>query len=916
MTAGKMDHITEIRLIRNASTYLSRLLNRPEHMDWLWSRNNLMRRYPLTELYRDLSDTAARCDGYEELARALRGFKQRHFLRIGGRDLLGLADFSETVRQLSELAEVALQVALEALQERPHLWCGKETPEEMARSLRENQVTVMGLGKLGGSELNYVSDVDLVLFKRFSGGPTGHRRFCQALCRLVGEPFEGDKVFATDLRLRPMGKDGELVPPMEAAAEYYLNSGRAWERQALLKARPVAGDRGLGRVFLQEVAPFVFRRFMDFQALEELQGMRDRILAELKRTERDLFQDVKLGRGGIREIEFMVQSFQLIYGGRYRELDEPNTLACLNKLGKLELMPEEAVRQMQADYTFLRRVEHWLQLDQNRQARRVPDSEPERRRLATALGFGDGVRAFAEEISSCGERIHEHFTALFGSGDRGRETGNRKQETGKQGPETESGGRGSVAAYSETLEAALAGFSSEVRRTVAGALEGFAGVDPDLFSRLVSRMERFLHQVASRPGLARMLESGPDWLEQVVRGTLRSGMVASLLAHQPALVEGIASAGGVGQPFSGWSERGESILAGCHAFDEAMEWIRRLKNERLLMLALAEQEGRMSAEEACGELSDLADFAIRHTYEWVRFHLGLPENLPLAVLALGKLGSREFGYLSDLDLMFVYEPPQGGEEEAIPQKVMRLAQRLMRMLSTPLQEGPGYSVDAELRPSGSYGPLAVTRKSWEEYYARHADIWEIQALLRLRAVAGDGELGRGLEAEARDLCAAPREKDSVWPRLCHLRQRMETERGADGPETADIKLGFGAVADLEFLVQGGQLLGCGGDAAREGGSVLFLMEPVLKDLGFSEERARTLRWILTTYRSLQHRLQLDADRSSPSLTAERLGMLEQLGLWPPGERHYKVRTWAEMTRMRQLVRACWAPFCEAATGRE
>jgi len=434
-------------------------------------------------------------------------------------------------------------------------------------------------------------------------------------------------------------------------------------------------------------------------------------------------------------------------------------------------------------------------------------------------------------------------------------------------------------------------------------------VDDELFSRLISRIERFFRQVASRPGLAKMLETGPQWMDQVVRGTLRSGVVASLLAHQPALVEGIASAGGVGQDYEQWSQRGESILAGCHVFDEAMEWIRRLRNERLLMLALAEQEGAISAELVSGELSDLADFVIRHTYKWVRLRLGLAEDLPLAVMALGKLGSREFGYLSDLDLMFVYDP-SGDEQEMIPEKVVRLAQRLMRMLSTPLQEGPGYSVDAELRPSGSYGPLAVTRKSWEEYYTNQADIWEIQALLRLRAVAGNRELGLALEEKARSLCAAPRVADSVWPRLCHLRQRIETERSQDGPEAADIKLGYGGAADLEFLVQGGQLLGCGEETARSERSVLQLTDPVLRDLGFSEERARTLRRILATYRSLEHRLQLDTGRSSSTVTPQRLSALQQLELWPPdSEEQQDLRNWTDLTRMRQLVRGCWSPFC-------
>lgn len=897
----------DLDFIRNNSAYLGRLLRRREYLRWLGEQNNLLRRYPLTELYRDLKSTASssECD-FRGLQQGFREFKQRHFLRIGGRDLLGMDDFSRTTLQVSELAEVALQVAVEVLGERPELWCCGMEPQEAKTVLRNSPVVVLGLGKLGGRELNYASDVDLLLLKRYSGEVSAHRRFCQTLCRLLGDQEAGDRVFKVDLRLRPMGKDGELVPPMEAASEYYLNSGQAWERQVLLKARPVAGERGLGKSFVQEVRPFVFRRFLDFQALEELQGMRDRILAELKQSERDLLQDVKLGRGGIREIEFLVQSFQLIYGGRYPELSDPNTLSCLGKLEQLGLTSPDLVRQLESDYVFLRRVEHWLQLDQNRQVRRVPEEGSDLQRLASALGWQGEPWELLQGLRECGERIHSHFAALFQSGSR---AGGEASFSGEDREETGPSALRTLEQIPGALNEALSLFSDRFRQRIASVLEEFARGREELSPQIISRLERFLRQASSRTGLARMLDAGPDWLEDVLRGTIRSGMVASLLAHNPALVEGISTAGRVEQGFESWSRRGESILGDCHVYDEAMEWIRRLRNERILMIALAEQKGRLSAEQASEELSSLADFVIRHTYAWVRHRVGLGPDLPLAVLTLGKLGSREFGYLSDLDLMFVYDPPPGEDEEMIPERVVRVIQRLMRMLSTPLQEGPGYVVDAQLRPTGNYGPLTVTRKAWEEYYCREADIWELQALLRLRSVAGNHELGRYLEQLAHRICFVPRPQGEVRSRLCHLRRRMERERSQDRENAIDVKLGYGGVADLEFMVQGAQLILGHASPHLAQRRTSFLVETASRELGFSEQSAANLRLILHTYRSLEHRLQLESNRTSSRVTAAQLQKLQQVGLWPPQEGHSSVNTWEELKALQRRVRNCWSYFC-------
>ena len=273
--------MNEIERIEASSQYLATLIRRShDSVDWLWNRKNLYRRYPLTGLYKDLLDACGEPESFSHLLACFREFKQRHFLRIGGRDLLGLASLEESTSQVSDLACVALQVGLEILMAHPQWWAGDEGIATWLQLRDDLQLTVMGLGKLGGQELNYVSDVDLIFLyaSRHRDGllvaeaPVLLNRLCQWLIRLLSDRTGGDRVFEVDMRLRPQGKDGPLVPSLAAAADHYLHHGHPWERQMLLKARPVAGDRALGMAFLQEVRPFVFRRFLDFQALDEQIG--------------------------------------------------------------------------------------------------------------------------------------------------------------------------------------------------------------------------------------------------------------------------------------------------------------------------------------------------------------------------------------------------------------------------------------------------------------------------------------------------------------------------------------------------------------------------------------------------------------------------------------------------------------------
>lgn len=917
----------ELRIIQESSGYLAALLRRPEYQDWLWQQKNLFRRYPLTELYQDIQECVRDSDAFATLQRQIRNFKQRHFLRIGGRDLLGRADLQETTGQLSDLAAVALQVGLETLWQHPEWWVREHDPATIASWRESFPVAILGLGKLGGHELNYVSDVDLMFLhidpevgkERPLEALAVLTRLCQWLTRLLAENVDGDRVFQVDLRLRPQGKDGELVTSVGAAAYYYLLQGHSWERQMLLKARPVAGDRPLGNSFLREVRPFVFRRFLDFQALDELRAMRDRIQREaLQQAEKWQQFDVKLGLGGIREIEFLVQSFQMIYASRHPELDEPNTLRCLDRLEKLSLLPRQTVADLWEAYIFLRRVEHWVQLDQNRQTQKLPQAEGSRQRLAMTLGMEGDVERFLERLHETCATVHQHFTDLF-------QTDSQRSQNGARGLVTEdletAGNRANLLSLLaqqfqseawDRLQAVLEPFSPAVGDAVLDALSRYRGVPEqgrECLERVLVRLERYFSHARRRPGLFKLINAAGSWLAGLCLGLAQSDLLADLLSHQPSLAEGIAIAAAKSLEPGQWEKTSEKILASVGDFESALEWIRRLKNERLLQVAVADLNGDFSQEQSEYALSELADFVIRHTYRWIREERGLPEDLPLVVVGLGKLGSREMNYLSDLDLVFVYRAPDTDDSGQIPLEVVRFIQRLMRMLSTPLGEGPGYAVDVRLRPTGNYGPLVVTHGSWEDYYARQADLWEIQALLRSRAITGHPDLCQWIEQNAIRICYQQREADTVWSRLCHLRQRMQLERSEERPDLVDLKLGVGGLADVEFLVQGHQLLfGCGQEGLRTR-STRAALQALVPATGFDDSLLAELSKAFRALRALERRLQLATNLSAASLTPGLLESMLTVGIWPPGGRDHGIFCWADLLAIRRKVRQVFRQWC-------
>ena len=907
--------MTEIEHVRQCSQYLDTLLrNNAENGDWLLNGRQLGRKYPLTGLYAELQNEARKAGSFNDLMQIFRRFKQRHFLRIGARDLLKYADLAETTGQLSDLASVSLQIGLEMLSTNPDWWVWGEELHLWEHLKGSISMVVLGLGKLGGHELNYVSDIDLIFLSSKEGDSDDHvvlrSRLAHWLSRLLADRFEGDRVFQVDFRLRPQGKDGLLVPSMSAAVDYYLLHGHAWERQMLLKCRPVAGDRSTGTAFIQEVRPFVFRRFLDFQALSELREMRNRILTEAVRFRPGSSQfDVKLGIGGIREIEFLAQSLQLIYGGRNPELDEPNTLRCLEKLAGLALLPESTAEELKQSYVFLRNVEHYIQLDQNRQTQKLPRSEDARARLVLAMGFGGDEKAFMKALEDQCARVQANFASLF------EETA--EEDTDGSGRAVPAGGAGEADPLDffpgdalSRLRETLGSYPSAVGKEILGSVLKFTQVpSPQIQERVLIRIDSYFGRVARRPGLVHLFGSVKPWLRPLCNAIASSEFAFGLLTHNPGLAEGIAMARANFVGWPEWESASFKLLESAQDYEEKLEWIRRLKNERVLQLVLHDLEGEIDFGTLEEQHSALADFVIKNTLDAVRQNLGIEPDLSLAVLGMGKLGSREMTYLSDLDLVFVYEPKPGEPENQIPGGIIRLIQRFMNMLNTPLQEGPGYSVDARLRPTGTYGPLVVTKKSWLEYYMTEADIWEIQALLRVRLVAGDPVLGHWIEDRAAEICYGERDPDSVWPRICHLRDRMEKERSEETVSDINLKLGLGGLADLEFLVQGKLLL----EGYKSGTPVIRSVRQAvgefLKNVEETSSRADEISTAFGSLRALDHRSRLYSNSISSNLNEGHFEDMVILGLWPPHYDGSAIETWPDILRLRREVRSVLRMFC-------
>ncbi len=720
---------------------------------------------------------------FRETAHLFRTVKQREILKILALDLAG-ASFEITVRRISRLAEVLLRQALSHL--------------ASLAGLPTGSLLVLAFGKFGGRELNYASDIDLAYFHARDLSKTAVIQLFEHLTRLLDALVEGDRIWRVDLRLRPGGKESELSLSLDYAREYYLYRTHPFERLALIRARPVAGHLATGYALLEELRPVIYPRYLDFAYLEHIRDLKERIRREARRKKAE--EDLKIGEGGIREVEFLIQALQSIYGGKHPELRTRKVLAALLRLSRLGILKAEEAQSLREAYIFLRTVEHRVQTRYFQQTFKLPRETAALRSLAESLGFEDEDQ-FLERLKEVRRRVSEAFSAFLApTCPRERSELLREMRTALLSGE----GLSRLAACTSLPEHLLVELHRKLRaggpvfkrraEFLKELLTPFmeAVLSSESPSRALARGLTFFERLGGRFALFSAFKEHPERLKKLIRLLTASEYLWRQLEAQPALAEVFF------EPEISLEREDFRRKIMAQPYDEALSGLRTLKNETLVAVAARYLEGQIGIEEVMRRLTRVAEIFTGLTYEITRRRLEeeLGRRLPggFAVLALGKLGAREMGYRSDLDLLFVYEGP-----DEMAYLSAKLAQRFLSYLSLKLAGGEGYPVDARLRPEGRKGPLTVPLTGLLHYYHEEADLWELVAATRMRFIVGSRDLGKRVENGLRRILSERALSAEDRRRLFEMRLYMERERGREDSETFNPKLGRGALADLEFL---------------------------------------------------------------------------------------------------------------------
>ncbi len=770
-----------------------------------------------------------------EAMRALRRFRHAESLRLVFRDVNGLDDLAGTLADTSVLYETLLARAL--------AWADAAVAARYGHVRdgqgRIQQLVVLAFGKLGGSELNFSSDIDLVLAYAEPGSSDGRReldageyftRLGRQLVRLLAEPQRNGVAARVDLRLRPFGSAGRLALPFAAMEQYYQREGRDWERYAWIKARPVAGDMAAGKQLLHLLRPFVYRRYLDYTAFAGLRDMKERIDAEVARKDRS--ENLKLGPGGIREIEFVVQLMQLIRGGREPGLRVRGLLPALSACEARGFATAAQAGRVRQAYLFLRLLENRVQMLRDTQTHDIPEDPQARHRIAVGMGYA-GWDALADELAMHRRIVGEEFDAVL------------VPQGGRHAPAPKPDAALWKAAEDGTLDADMlhaAGFgdagalcdplrqlsdSPPVRAMSSRGRERLRRLMPQLLAAAqrsrapgpcLERLIRLVQAVARRSAYLALLEEQPGARKRLADLFAASAFLAERVIAQPLLLDDVLDPRMEQLPLKR-ADIAAEITRALAALDERdagvdLERMNELKASLAFRLGLAFMDGRADAVATARRLAALAEAVVGAVLtlagrDLVSRHGALPgEGLGFSVLGYGSLGGQELGFASDLDLVFVYDSARAAAHSDGRRPLdgvswyQRLAQRVMHWLSMLTRGGRLYEVDTRLRPDGSKGLLVTSLDAFAAYQKERAWIWEHQALLRARRVAGDARLGEALAAIRREVLGAPREKHGVGEEVTAMRRRWREQRDRSDADHVDLKQGAGTLLDIEFLLQG------------------------------------------------------------------------------------------------------------------
>ena len=937
-----------------ASTYLSEtLIRNPEYFYDIIDANVMGTVKTSEMMYEELARSLSYFDSVDQKLRVLRRYKRRETLRIGLCDLLKAVDVKTTTWELSNLAEAALQHCYEMGRDQvmqPKY--GTPLNEDGTAPCR---FAIIGMGKLGGYELNFSSDIDLIfVYSDDAKTDTGTEnseyfaRFCEFIIKAMSEITPEGYVFRVDIRLRPESSAGVIIRSMESYESYYEGWGDLWERQALIKARPVAGDMAFGDEFIRMIQPFVYQRYLDGVTLGEIKAdigrTKVRIEERLVGEGANLEKHVKLGPGGIRDIEFTVQCLQMIHGAKRKSLCSHNSLEAISALKENELLTAEDADALATAYRFLRSVENGIQVEADQQRYSVPEREAEERELARRVGYQhtpetDALVAFRQDYRRHTERVRAIFqkiTATTIESEDGLDISVLLSEEDPKQLETFlSEFRFENVRESQRLLRRLANggegiqFSPSVRRTFFKLAPTLLNVlrespNPDMALRYLSA---FTDKVGARSSYYTMFADQPSTLEVLTRVCGTSLYLADMLIASPELFDLLTVPTLVERSKTLAEKQSEALQIVSEApAGRTFPMLRRYKNDEIWRIALRNILGHATLPTTTEELSDLAEAVLQAIYSEIGAELREEHGTPLnpdgtpatfAIVAMGKFGGRELNFSSDLDVMYVYST-DGETTEGMPNVEFFAAVGLELVNRLAGSQGMGiYEVDLRLRPYGTGGAIALSLAGYQNYYANTGEVWERQALTRARVVAGDIEgVGHRFLEIAHGFCYGGSLTSEEIAQIVHTRKRKEAQatrrtstrrrgRSKTQTPTANVKSGYGGLVDIEFAVQTLQLVH-GGEAPSIRVQNTPLAIAKLQDIGVLTAAQRDgLSEAYLYLRRVENALRIVHDRALDALPknrtelaqlARRLGYeaTEDTSIVDAFSRDYG--RWTEMTR--------------------
>ncbi len=814
-------------------------IREPELLRDLLSSGDLLGDYRADEFEEKLSGLVAGVSTDQALGQVLRRFRRREMVRIAFRDLAGWAPVDEVLRDLSELADACIRMALDCL----YRWHCQVHGKPKDSQGKAQPLLVLGMGKLGAHELNYSSDIDLIFVYPQAGSVRKRvslsleEFFTQLGRRLIvvlDDNTADGFVFRVDMRLRPFGDAGPLVMDFDMLEDYYQTQGREWERYAMIKARAITGSPDAIHELEQLLRPFIYRRYLDFGTFEQLREMKGMIMREVER--RGLQHNVKLGPGGIREVEFIAQAFQLIRGGREAALRSRSLLQVLNELVALDLMPAYAAERLSVAYRYLRRVENRLQEFDDEQTHVLPGDEQGRARLAFSMGCEDWD-SFIEQLDEHRQFVHEQFQQVFGTPQTEQDDSDENglavlwlgEPTDEEAVErfAREGFDDPAEAWRllvQTRQAIASRLGKRGRERLDKLMPLLLGAVGDTSAPTVtlSRILHLVEAIAGRSAYLALLVEHPMGLSQLARLCDASPWIATQLTQHPVLLDELLDPRTLYNPPA--RKQLEQQLAHRLSdiqeddLEQQMEVLRHFKQSAVLRVAAADVMGATPLMSVSDKLTDIAEVVLARVlalgWEYMIKRHGKPlcsdkgkTRVPgFAVIGYGKLGGIELGYGSDLDLVFLHDSRgEGRSDGAKPLDnavyFARLGQRVIHLLNTLTPSGILYEVDMRLRPSGASGLLVSSLEAFLQYQQQEAWTWEHQALVRARPVAGDQALAEEFSKVRQSILQRSRDPAALKKEVRDMRERMRTELGNKKAGYFNLKQDVGGIADIEFMVQ-------------------------------------------------------------------------------------------------------------------